>query len=176
MCFTEDAAGLEAGVEVRPLPTLPEEWKGWWYKACLFSPRAGLQGHILYLDLEPRSLLCVQFLLSNLEIQQKEQADYDHAETESKDDAAPERAGASPAPKRVLEVGARVRLRDGRVGVVVKKPRHRNRKWSFRLVTGDTVVQKKSVGGRASEGMLADGPVCVSFIRLRFVRWLDARN
>ena len=52
MCFTEDAAGLEAGVEVRPLPTLPEEWKGWWYKACLFSPRAGLQGHILYLDLD----------------------------------------------------------------------------------------------------------------------------
>merc|ERR1711862_179120 len=50
LCFTEDSAGLEDGIEARPLPKgLPL----WWGKAYLFSSEAGLDGHrVLFLDLD----------------------------------------------------------------------------------------------------------------------------
>ena len=41
ICFTDDASGLEAEVEARALPQSARE--GWWHKAFLFSPAAGLQ-------------------------------------------------------------------------------------------------------------------------------------
>ena len=50
ICFTDDPTDLLPEVEARPLPT--REWTGWWYKAYLFSTAAGLQGRILYLDLD----------------------------------------------------------------------------------------------------------------------------
>ena len=50
VCFTEDRAGLDDGIEARPLPdNLPL----WWGKAYLFSEEAGLDGHrVLFLDLD----------------------------------------------------------------------------------------------------------------------------
>lgn len=50
ICFTDDPTDLLPEIEARPLPT--REWTGWWYKAYLFSTAAGLQGRILYLDLD----------------------------------------------------------------------------------------------------------------------------
>lgn len=59
ICFTEDAAGLEEGIEVFPLPEFPEpDWEyarfcSAWRKLALF--RAGLadmQGKVLFLDLD----------------------------------------------------------------------------------------------------------------------------
>ena len=52
VCFTEDASGLDADVEVKPLPSKNAAWKGWWYKAHVFSATAGLRGRVLYLDLD----------------------------------------------------------------------------------------------------------------------------
>ena len=52
ICFTDDSAGLDADIEVRSLPAGQADWKGWWYKACLFAADAGLQGRVLYLDLD----------------------------------------------------------------------------------------------------------------------------
>ena len=51
VCFTDDANGLEAGVEARPLP-VRDDWEGWWFKAFLFSREAQLSGRVLYLDLD----------------------------------------------------------------------------------------------------------------------------
>ena len=51
VCFTDDAEGLEAGVEARPLP-VRDDWEGWWFKAYLFSREAQLSGRVLYLDLD----------------------------------------------------------------------------------------------------------------------------
>ncbi|CAE7488727.1 unnamed protein product [Symbiodinium microadriaticum] len=50
VCFTEDPAGLDDSIEVRPLPaSLPL----WWGKAYLFSEEAGLDGNrVLFLDLD----------------------------------------------------------------------------------------------------------------------------
>ena len=52
ICFTDDSSGLDADIEARPLPSKRTEWKGWWYKAHLFSRDAQLDGRILYLDLD----------------------------------------------------------------------------------------------------------------------------
>ena len=52
VCFTDDADGLDADIEARPLPLRREEWKGWWHKAHLFSRAAGLEGRVLYIDLD----------------------------------------------------------------------------------------------------------------------------
>ena len=51
VCFTEDGAGLDPEVEVRPL-VKRDDWEGWWFKAHLFSKAAGLSGRVLYLDLD----------------------------------------------------------------------------------------------------------------------------
>ena len=52
VCFTEDGSGLDGDIEVRPLPSKNDAWKGWWYKAHVFSDAARLTGRILYLDLD----------------------------------------------------------------------------------------------------------------------------
>ncbi|KOO34019.1 tpr domain containing protein, partial [Chrysochromulina tobinii] len=52
VCFTDDVDGLDADIEARPLPLRREEWKGWWHKAHLFSRAAGLEGRVLYIDLD----------------------------------------------------------------------------------------------------------------------------
>ena len=52
VCFTEDASGLDEGIDARALPTKRDEWRGWWYKAHVFSRDAGLVGRCLYIDLD----------------------------------------------------------------------------------------------------------------------------
>ncbi len=59
LCFTEDARGLEEGVEVHPLPEFPEPpWEyarfcSAWRKLALFRQGlAGMQGKVLFLDLD----------------------------------------------------------------------------------------------------------------------------
>jgi len=54
VCFTDQAAGLGDGVEVRPLPAVkfpPGPERGW-LKLGVFSPEAGLSGPTLFLDLD----------------------------------------------------------------------------------------------------------------------------
>lgn len=55
ICFTDDATGLDADIDVRPLPEidLPES-RRWtfWRKLALFDPRLGITGPCLYLDLD----------------------------------------------------------------------------------------------------------------------------
>lgn len=56
VCFTDDPAGMDSGVEIQPLPDmeLPERvrWKGW-RKLSVFKPGLGdLQGDVLYLDID----------------------------------------------------------------------------------------------------------------------------
>lgn len=55
VCFTDDAEGLEAGIDARPLPAFdragrPEAEA--WPKLSLFGPDLGLQGPSLFLDLD----------------------------------------------------------------------------------------------------------------------------
>jgi hypothetical protein len=50
-CFTENGAGIKSGIEIRPLPAIPDV-KGWWYKPMFFNPGLGIKGTILYIDLD----------------------------------------------------------------------------------------------------------------------------
>ena len=50
VCFTEDRRGIDPEVRIMPLPQLPVT--GWWYKPMFFNPKLGLNGTILYLDLD----------------------------------------------------------------------------------------------------------------------------
>lgn len=47
-CFTDDAQGLDEGIETRPLPP---GLTGWWNKLYLFAPGA-LTGRVLFIDLD----------------------------------------------------------------------------------------------------------------------------
>ena len=55
VCFTDDAAGIDPGVEVMPLPDLglpPSPERGW-FKLATFAPTLfDLKGHTLFLDLD----------------------------------------------------------------------------------------------------------------------------
>jgi len=52
VCYTDDTAGLDAkDIEARPLPR-DTALEAWWLKAFLFSSAAGLEGPVLYLDLD----------------------------------------------------------------------------------------------------------------------------
>ena len=51
VCFTENAQGIDPGIEIRPIPVHPEI-KGWWYKPMFFNPGLGLNGTMLYMDLD----------------------------------------------------------------------------------------------------------------------------
>ena len=50
ICYTEDSSDIIEAVICRTLPDLG--WKGWWYKAYLFSEATQFHGTILYLDLD----------------------------------------------------------------------------------------------------------------------------
>lgn len=51
-CLTEHPEGLDAGIHVLPLETSPQ-LSGWWYKLSLFRKDFyGLNGNLLYLDLD----------------------------------------------------------------------------------------------------------------------------
>ena len=50
-CLTENASGLDAAIDVIPLPTHPGI-KTWWSKLYMFSPDLPIKGNILYLDLD----------------------------------------------------------------------------------------------------------------------------
>lgn len=55
LCYTDDASGLNPGIEPRPLPEieLPEKYRWtFWRKLSLFDPALGLSGPCLYLDLD----------------------------------------------------------------------------------------------------------------------------
>lgn len=49
VCLTNDAAGLDASIDVLPLPDI--KTSGWWYKTAMFSD-LGLQGVGLFVDLD----------------------------------------------------------------------------------------------------------------------------
>lgn len=50
VCFTDDATGLDEGIEVRPLPA---DLPGWWSKLALFKPGLFPEGdRIVFLDLD----------------------------------------------------------------------------------------------------------------------------
>ena len=56
VCFTEDAAGLDPGIEALPLPPIrlpaSHQWKAW-RKISLFQRElVGLSGDVLFLDLD----------------------------------------------------------------------------------------------------------------------------
>jgi Tfp pilus assembly protein PilF len=51
VCFTENADGLDADIQVQPLPRA--DLAGWWNKVALFRrDLAGVSGRVLYLDLD----------------------------------------------------------------------------------------------------------------------------
>ncbi len=54
VCFADDAAGLDEGVEARDIRalTLAPPLAGIWWKLALMHPRAGLAGRCLFLDLD----------------------------------------------------------------------------------------------------------------------------
>ena len=51
ICFTEDPKGIAEGITVKPLSLLAGV-QGWWYKPLFFNPNLGLEGTILFLDLD----------------------------------------------------------------------------------------------------------------------------
>jgi len=50
VCFTENSAGIDKHIEVRPLPKTTIT--GWWYKPMFFNQHLGLQGTLLFCDLD----------------------------------------------------------------------------------------------------------------------------
>jgi hypothetical protein len=51
VCFTEDTTGIDKAITIKPL-TLLSGVEGWWYKPLFFNPNLGLEGTILFLDLD----------------------------------------------------------------------------------------------------------------------------
>ncbi len=54
VCFTDDAKGLQEGIDARPLPTmdLPEDKERGWRKLSCFKKDFELEGRILFIDLD----------------------------------------------------------------------------------------------------------------------------
>lgn len=50
ICFTEDPSGLDQEIQVRSLPKVNVQ--GWWYKPMFFNRNLGLEGTILFCDLD----------------------------------------------------------------------------------------------------------------------------
>jgi hypothetical protein len=51
VCFTENIDGIDPNIQTKPLPkTLPVT--GWWFKPWMFSQETGLNGTVLFLDLD----------------------------------------------------------------------------------------------------------------------------
>lgn len=51
ICYTEDPTGVDKHIETRPLPAM-RNVSGWWFKPMFFDPSLGLDGTILFLDLD----------------------------------------------------------------------------------------------------------------------------
>lgn len=51
ICFTEDTTNINPEIETRPLP-VTKGIQGWWYKPMFYNPELGLNGTILFLDLD----------------------------------------------------------------------------------------------------------------------------
>jgi len=50
VCFTDNSAGIDPGIETQPLPKIAVQ--GWWFKPMFFNPELGLDGTVLFLDLD----------------------------------------------------------------------------------------------------------------------------
>jgi hypothetical protein len=50
VCFTENPEGIDKHIITKPLPALP--LVGWWFKPWMFSKDTGLDGTVLFLDLD----------------------------------------------------------------------------------------------------------------------------
>ena len=51
VCFTEDPQGINKEIQIKPLP-LNKNVQGWWYKPFFFDPNLGIDGTVLFLDLD----------------------------------------------------------------------------------------------------------------------------
>lgn len=51
VCFTEDTTGIDTRIETMPLPNIGKVG-GWWYKPMFFNPDIGLEGTMLFMDLD----------------------------------------------------------------------------------------------------------------------------
>lgn len=51
VCFTENSAGIDPEIHVKPLPIVTGI-EGWWYKPFFFNPDLGINGTVLFLDLD----------------------------------------------------------------------------------------------------------------------------
>lgn len=51
VCFTENPEGLYPSIRIEPLELI-QGVEGWWYKPMFFNPNLGLDGTILFLDLD----------------------------------------------------------------------------------------------------------------------------
>lgn len=50
VCFTENPSNINSHITIKSLPELPIH--GWWYKPMFFDPNLGLNGTILFFDLD----------------------------------------------------------------------------------------------------------------------------
>tara|TARA_B110000503_G_scaffold88117_1_gene133643 strand:- start:792 stop:1424 length:633 start_codon:yes stop_codon:yes gene_type:complete len=51
VCFTEDKTDIDPTIIIKNIPISPQI-SGWWYKPMFFNPKIGLEGTILFLDLD----------------------------------------------------------------------------------------------------------------------------
>ena len=51
VCYTENSADINSEIRIEPLPTITGV-QGWWYKPMFFNPELGLNGTILFFDLD----------------------------------------------------------------------------------------------------------------------------
>ena len=51
VCFTEDKTGIDENIRIEPIPLISGV-QGWWYKPMFFNPNLGLNGTILFFDLD----------------------------------------------------------------------------------------------------------------------------
>lgn len=51
VCFTEDPTDIHSNIRIEPLQLMPGV-SGWWYKPMFFNPKLGLNGTVLFFDLD----------------------------------------------------------------------------------------------------------------------------
>jgi hypothetical protein len=51
VCFTEDTTDIDPNITIRNIPISPQI-TGWWYKPMFFNPNLGINGTLLFLDLD----------------------------------------------------------------------------------------------------------------------------
>jgi len=65
VCFTEDSTDINPDVIIKDLPLNPN-LTGWWYKPLFFNPNLGLNGTILFLDLDMIIFKNIDMLFTHL--------------------------------------------------------------------------------------------------------------